>query len=226
MLPFCLTEYQKRGIMKVANNRIAYGLLEKAGYSTEKLREIQPKEAWELLKNKGIIKASAKRKLKPKTKEKLRAYLQGLKANRNKLYTEEEYNSFGWARANGIINAGQNKDFTSKFAEALTNPKSIYRKQKTKQGEYMIPVSDIYDKFFDGVNNTIVYAKGTIDKPIITRILQIDEYEETTLAKRRKETYEFERRGIRTKTGGIYRLHTPTNYGFEFYKQRKSKKST
>ena len=164
-------------------------------------------------------------KLKSETKEKLKRYFEKIKAERNNIYTKESYNDYGWARANDIINAGQNKDFTSKFAEALTNPKSTYHKQKTKQGEFMIPVSDIYDKTFEGVNNTIVYAKGTIDKPIITRILQIDEYEETILAKRRKEINVFERRGIRTKTGGIYRLHTPTDYGFELYKQGKSKKS-
>lgn len=127
---------------------------------------------------------------------------------------------------NDIIPYGKYKDFESKFAEATSNPKSAYNRQKTSQGEYMIPVNDILDKVFEGVNNTIVYAKGEIDNPIITRILNIDEYDETNLSKRRKEIYVSERRRIRAKAGGVFRLYNSTNYGFELYKQRKSKKIT
>ncbi|MBR6728197.1 MAG: hypothetical protein IKM08_08380, partial [Clostridia bacterium] len=35
-------------------------------------------------------------------------------------YTEEQYESFGWVRANDVLNSGEWKDFTSKFADAVT----------------------------------------------------------------------------------------------------------
>jgi hypothetical protein len=46
--------------------------------------------------------------------------------------TEEQYNNFGWVRANDVLNSG----------------------------EYMIAVSDIGDTLNYGIDNIIVYAKG------------------------------------------------------------------
>lgn len=124
-------------------------------------------------------------------------------------YTEQEYDAFGWVRANNVINSGQYKDFTTKFAEATNGSKAFV---KTKQGEFMIPVSDIYNKVFEGVNNTIVYAKGTIEQPIITRVLQILEFEETRLDKIRRDIYVIERRGIQQKAGNIFRYYNRTDF--------------
>ncbi len=122
-------------------------------------------------------------------------------------YTEKQYNDFGWARANGVLSAGQNKDYTSKFADAVNGRGKF---QKTKNGEFMIPVSNV-GTAFEGVNNTIVYAKGTIDNPIITRVLHIDAHDETTLSEIRSNIYAFERNGIRQKAGGIFTLYTPSD---------------
>ena len=113
-------------------------------------------------------------------------------------YTEEEYDSFGWARANEVLSARENERLRSLFADAVSkraNP------PKTKLGEYMIAIGEDAD-------NKIAYMTGEIDKPVITRILEIDEYNETTLSETRSHIYAIEREGIRQKTGGIFTLHT------------------
>ena len=87
------------------------------------------------------------------------------------IYTEKEYNDYGWAKGNEFLSAGENANYRAKFA--LLKSRQA-RFPKTKSGEYMIPVSDIYDYSSEGVENVIVYASGTIDKPIITKVLRID----------------------------------------------------
>ena len=77
-------------------------------------------------------------------------------------YTEEQYESFGWVRANDVLNSGEWKDFTSKFADAVTGK---VHTPITKGGEYMIAVSDIDDTLNYGIGNIIVYAKGSIESP-------------------------------------------------------------
>ncbi len=124
-------------------------------------------------------------------------------------YTKEQYESFGWATYN-LLNNGQRKDFDTKFSQARNGYKTF---RKTKSGELMIPVSDVDDPIFDGINNVIVYAKGTMKMPIITRVLEIDEYDETTLSDIRRDLYEVEKRGIQQKTGGIFRQYNPFNFG-------------
>lgn len=138
------------------------------------------------------------------------------------VYTEEEYNNFGWARANSIINAGQNKDFTKKFAEILEGKSKAFK--VLPNGEYFIPVSDLYDKDFEGVNNTIIFAKGTIENPIIAKVVQILEFDETTLDEKRRELYALERRGIQQKTGGVFNSYTRADVGDYARYKRKSDK--
>ena len=102
------------------------------------------------------------------------------------------------------------EDFDTKFSQARNGYKTF---RKTKSGELMIPVSDVDAPIFDGINNVIVYAKGTMETPIITRVLVIDEYDETTLSDIRRDLYEVEKRGIQQKTGGIFRQYNPFNFG-------------
>ena len=136
-------------------------------------------------------------------------------------YTKEQYNNFGWVRANDILNEGQARDFYSKFADAVTGSA---RFPKTKSGEYMIAVSDIYDSDFEGVNNTIVYVKGKIESPQITRVLDIYEYEETIIDPLRRRVYDFERRGVQCQTGGVFRRYSALDYGDRYYQSRSIKK--
>ena len=130
---------------------------------------------------------------------------------------EEEYNSYGWVRENDVLTSAQYKDFEGKFSQALSG--GPYH--KTSDGEYMIPVSHKYDKILDGVEYTIVYAKGEIGMPEITRILEIDENDETKLSKTRGEVYAAEREGFQQETGGIFTRYNPSDFAdYETAKRR------
>ncbi len=101
-------------------------------------------------------------------------------------YTEKEYNSFGWVRYNDIIPSGAWTDFNSKFA-ALKSGQSYFR--KTKANEYIIPVND---RTVEGENidNILVYAKGSLTTPVITKIVKINFDDETLVDIVRSEIYE------------------------------------
>lgn len=131
-------------------------------------------------------------------------------------YTEKEYCSFGWARANNILNEGQNADYRSKFAMAKSGQVKF---PKSKSGEYIIPVSDIYDSTFEGINNVLVFAKGNITNPIITTVIEIYEYDETSLDIVRRNVYELERRGIQQKVGGVIRRYYADDFGVQHYRE-------
>ena len=131
--------------------------------------------------------------------------------------TEKQYNSFGWVRANDVLSADAYKNFTTEFAKALNSKE--YASYKSSDGEYMIAVGERYGEL-EGVKNYIVYAKGTIEMPEITRILYIDSNNKTELSKVRKELYASERQTIRATSGGLFTLYTPANYGYKSYQQR------
>lgn len=124
-------------------------------------------------------------------------------------YTEEQYESFGWAPYNGVLNGGEYASFTKQFASAV---KLNEKYRKTKRGEWMIPVSDIHDAEWEGVCRKIVYASGTIEKPVITRVLEINLSNETKLSEARRDTYEIERRGIQQETGGVFRRYDYSDF--------------
>ena len=128
-------------------------------------------------------------------------------------YTKEEYEAFGWVRYNDILSVGEYADFTSKFAAALSKHIKSY---KSKNGEYIIPVSDIKDESVYTIDNVLVFAKGTIDKPIITSIIRIDLYNETELDVERRNIYELERRGIQQKTGDLFRRYYASDFAMQY----------
>ncbi len=132
-------------------------------------------------------------------------------------YTEQEYRDYGWARANNILTAGQNTDYRSKFADAVSGMAEF---PKSKAGEYIIPVSNIYDASQEGVNNVLVFAKGTIENPVITSVIKIDEYDETSLDDVRRRIYEGERRGIQQEAGELFRRYHSSAYEFRPNQQR------
>ena len=115
----------------------------------------------------------------------------------------ERYNNFGWVRANGVLSVSENERVHSEFMKAK---KRLATYPQSKNGEYMIAVGDTVD-------NKIVYVKGTVEDPIITRVLEIDLNDETKLSYRRKEIYEAERRGIQAEAGGIYRRYSAFDFG-------------
>lgn len=122
--------------------------------------------------------------------------------------TEEQYNNFGWVRANDILTADEYKNFTTEFAKAKTSEE--YAAYKTPRGEYMIAVGKMHGAK-EGVKNRIVFAKGDIESPQITRVIKIKSYKETKLDDKRRELYAFGRRGIQPTTGGILTVYTRAN---------------
>ena len=124
-------------------------------------------------------------------------------------YTEEEYNNYGWARENEVLSAKESERLRSLFADAVSKQANPPR---TKSGEYMIAIGE-------DVDNKIAYMRGEIDAPVITRILEIEEYNETRLDEIRRRVYATERTGIQRQTGGLFTLHTSTDSGFRYDQQ-------
>lgn len=117
-------------------------------------------------------------------------------------YTKDEYQNYGWARANKVLTASESEDLRSKFAAAVSKQAKY---PKTKASEYMIAVGE-------DVDNKIAYMKGTIDNPVITRVLEIDVYNETKLDEIRRDVYATERTGIQRQTGGVFTLYTGADF--------------
>lgn len=78
-------------------------------------------------------------------------------------YTETQYNNFGWVRANNVLTAAEYSTLLSRYADYKHN-KDNY--PTTRFGEAIIYSFDYPD--------VIMYVKGTIRSPEITKILKID----------------------------------------------------
>ena len=109
------------------------------------------------------------------------------RSNSVDMYTQEQYNDFGWVRANEVLTYRQWSDFNHKF-ENMTEE---VKRRQTKNGEYMIAVNDMKDKKF-GVDNVIVFAKGTPLHPVVTKIIEINLEYETLIEAIREFIYEHE----------------------------------
>ena len=129
-------------------------------------------------------------------------------------YTKEQYESFGWVRANNVINAGYWRNFTENFAQAVSGN---YNYPKNKDGEFMIDVYDAYDS--SGVTDVIVFASGTIESPNVTKIVKIDANDSTDIEYERREILETERRGIQQKVGEFFRFYYKADFIGKFREQ-------
>ena len=94
-------------------------------------------------------------------------------------YTEKEYNDYGWARANDILTASENERLRSLFAMATTKQS---KPPQTSRGEMMFAVGE-------EVDNKVVFMKGTIENPQITKIIEFYLYDEMELDVERRKTY-------------------------------------
>ena len=103
-------------------------------------------------------------------------------------YTENQYNKFGWIRVNNALTKNQWNDFNRKFAAAKNKTNTF---NKTVNGEQIIPVNDMVGESF-GVDNVLVFAKGTYQNPTITKIIKIDLTDETSIDYVRRYIYERE----------------------------------
>ena len=135
------------------------------------------------------------------------------KAKENYGYSKKHYNLFGWARAN-VLNYEQYKSFEHKFSQAKYkqwNPDIL------PSGEFFIPVGDMHGER-EGVNNFVVYAKGTIKEPNITCVVKIDLDNETDLSAARTELLIYEntisndRRTVQKEVGELFAFYHKADY--------------
>ena len=110
-----------------------------------------------------------------------------LKADIND-YTEKQYNDFGWARVNGVLSYRENADFRSKYAKIKSGQVKATR---TKNGEIIVAVNDGKEDSF-GVDNVLVYAKGSVANYKINKIVKINLDNETSIEIVRSKIYEIE----------------------------------
>ena len=129
-------------------------------------------------------------------------------------YSEEDYKNYGWVRHNNVINAGYWRNFTENFAQAVSK---LQKYPKTKSGEFMISVYDVYSE--SEVDDVIVFAKGTIESPDITKIVKFNLTDESDIYPKRRNLYEAERRGVRTEAGEIFDIHYKADFVGGFRKQ-------
>lgn len=111
-------------------------------------------------------------------------------------YTEKQYNDFGWARVNGVLSHRENGDFKAKYRKIKSGTqKEIHR---TANGEIIVAVNDMENGKF-GVNNVLVFAKGSYENYKITKVVRLKSNNETHLEVIRGFIYEYEK-DTNTKT--------------------------
>ena len=137
-------------------------------------------------------------------------------------YTEKEYNSFGWVRANEVLATDEYHNFTSEFSKAKTSKE--YAEYKSDLDEYMISVGAMHGNK-EGVKNKIVFAKGTMANPEITRIIEIDADNETFLSDEREYIYALEKRGIRSKADETIKVYTSVDARSASFGERSGNKN-
>ena len=102
----------------------------------------------------------------------------------NEIYTEEEYNSYGWIVANEILTDKELAVFMSRVGDR----KNGHRFTKTKDGFYAVAVGDEF-----GINPIIVITNGKYENPSIERAYFINAYDETEIDKIRRVIYAYEK---------------------------------
>ena len=125
--------------------------------------------------------------------------------------SDEDYKNFGWVRDKNVISAGHWKSFTTNFADAVARK---YYFNKSKAGDFMIEAYNYYDPL--SIADVIVFARGTIESPVITKIIRLKKNYGIDLDAKREVIYEAERRGISPEIGEIFEFYYRTDYTGEF----------
>lgn len=85
------------------------------------------------------------------------------------VYTREQYEHFGWAHEAGGITFNELNDLESKIKEK----RSVSDFYHSQQGEFIVAVNDDPNRG-QGVNNVLVFLKGTKANHTITRTIRFD----------------------------------------------------
>ena len=103
------------------------------------------------------------------------------------VYSEKQYNDYGWVTVNGILTGKELKQLYSQFADI----KLLKHKcPKTPKGEYIIFTGNNY-----GMIDSVVFIKGTNKHPIITKIYTYESLDKTNREISANEVSEYEQRG-------------------------------
>ena len=100
-------------------------------------------------------------------------------------YTEKQYNDFGWSRVNEVLSASEYFNFNEKFGKSFMGTKFNWSSAREK----IIPVHAMKGEKF-GIENVLVFAKGTFQNPKIKKVIRIDSDNETELDIVRRKIYE------------------------------------
>ncbi len=138
------------------------------------------------------------------------------KASRDVL-TNQDYENFGWVRKNDVISTGYWRNFTENFAQAV---EGLQKYPKNQSGEFMISVYDIYGA--SGVSDVVVFAKGTIESPVISKIVKFNLDNEADIYPKRRNLYEAERRGVWKEAGEIFNVYDKADFVGGFGNKRSS----
>ena len=105
------------------------------------------------------------------------------------LYTEKQYNDFGWARVNGVLSTNENENFKTKYNAIKKGTNNNIH--KTLNGEYIVETNNMKGEDF-AVNNVLVYANGPFGEPNISKVIRISLDNETSIELVRDTIYEYE----------------------------------
>ncbi len=80
-------------------------------------------------------------------------------------YTEQQYNGYGWATENRVLKKVEHEDWKSKLSALKGNLRFV----KADSGSIIIPVGNEF-----GINNVLVYTRGTYENPEIEKVVRIN----------------------------------------------------
>ena len=114
------------------------------------------------------------------------------------IYTEEEYNNFGWAREAEAISVKELDDLYSKIQEKGT----LRRFKQSASGEAIVEINDKPHTTL-GVDNVFAFVKGSKNFPEITRVIRVSLFSETDMEKVRKYIYAREKNYPNARAGSF-----------------------
>lgn len=101
-------------------------------------------------------------------------------------YDEKQYNNFGWARVNGVLSYRENGNFRAKYRKIKDGTQKDFR--RSSKGEIIVETNDM-EGGKHGVNNVLVFAKGSYEDYRITKVIRLKINNETELEKVRDYIY-------------------------------------
>lgn len=101
-------------------------------------------------------------------------------------YTEKQYNDYGWARVNDVLSYRENGNFRTKYRKIKDGRQKDFR--RSSRDEIIVETNDM-EGGKHGVNNVLVFAKGSYEDYRITKVIRLKINNETELEKVRDYIY-------------------------------------